>query len=409
MRLTGSALKKLFLALLLAAFAAAAWWVYRRSSELPEVAFTRVRSETLVSTLPTNGKVEPAEWQPVRADAPGLIEKLAVHEGQSVAEGAVIAELARPGVAAEIAAAQARVEQARADLAVVERGGRPAELAEIESSLLKQRTERDAAGRELEALQRLQARQAATGADVEAARTRVRQIDLEIEALDRRRKAIAAGQDKTASQARLREAEAALALARSRAAQSVIRAPIAGIVYGLAVRPGAYLQPGELIANVGRLETVRVRVYVDEPELGRVDVGQPVVITWDALPGKKWTGAVERKPSSIVALGSRQVGEVLCSIPNPGRELIPGTNVNAEIRTSTVRNALTIPKEALRREGGVQGVFVLRDGKLAWQPVTVGVTSITRAQVSGVAEGDPVALPGERPLRSGEAVKPLYL
>jgi len=51
---------------------------------------------------------------------------------------------------------------------------------------------------------------------------------------------------------------------------------------------------GDTAANVGRLDRLRVRVYVDEPELGRVAEGQPVTITWDALPGSsgagRWSG-----------------------------------------------------------------------------------------------------------------------
>ena len=56
-------------------------------------------------------------------------------------------------------------------------------------------------------------------------------------------------------------------------------------------------------------------------------VGQPVTITWTAQPGKRWKGTVEKGATDIIALGTRQVGEVLCTIDNPGRELVPGTNV----------------------------------------------------------------------------------
>ena len=136
-------------------------------------------------------------------------------------------------------------------------------------------------------------------------------------------------------------------LAQSHIAQTVIRAPIAGVVYDLAARPGVYLNIGDLVANVGQTGRLRVRVYVDEPELGRVAEGQPVTINWDALPGRAWQGTVERKPANIVPLGSRQVGEVLCTIDNPGRVLLPGTNVDAHIRTATVANALTIRKGML--------------------------------------------------------------
>ena len=64
------------------------------------------------------------------------------------------------------------------------------------------------------------------------------------------------------------------------------------------------MNAGDLIANVGRMDQLPVRVFVDEPELGRVEVGQPVTITWDALPGRQWDGRVERKPASIQTLGS---------------------------------------------------------------------------------------------------------
>ena len=66
--------------------------------------------------------------------------------------------------------------------------------------------------------------------------------------------------------------------------------------------------------------------------------------------------------------------------------------------------------EALRREGGAVGVFVLREGDtLAWQPVETGAASVTRVQVvKGLNDGDAVALPAERPLRAGMQVQPVY-
>jgi HlyD family secretion protein len=176
-------------------------------------------------------------------------------------------------------------------------------------------------------------------------------------------------------------------------------------VYGREVRAGAFVSPGDLIANVGRMDPLLVRVYVDEPELGRVAVGQPVTITWDALPGRQWLGHVDKKPVAVQALGSRQVGEVICSIPNPGRALIPGTNVNAEIRTAVVENALVIPKEALRHDSQGDYVFALQNGAVARRTVKKGISSITLVQISeGLAESDAVALPSDVPLNSGDRV-----
>jgi HlyD family secretion protein len=159
---------------------------------------------------------------------------------------------------------------------------------------------------------------------------------------------------------------------------------------------------------VGQLGRLRVRLYVDEPELGRVSEGQPVTITWEALTGKEWKGSVERKPGSIQPLGTRQVGEVICWIDNPGHQLIPGTNVDATIRTAVVENALVIPKETLRRD--TQGTFVFRlDGdKVERRAVKTGNSSISEVQVTeGLNPGDAVALPTDVPLKAGDRVTPL--
>ena len=72
---------------------AAGWWVYHRNNDAPQVPFAKVVRETLVSTLPTNGKVEPIEWEAVRVEEGGLVQKVPVQQGQSVARGATLAIL----------------------------------------------------------------------------------------------------------------------------------------------------------------------------------------------------------------------------------------------------------------------------------------------------------------------------
>jgi HlyD family secretion protein len=397
-------LKKLLLLLLLVVAAVIGWGVFRKTAP-PQVNFTRVKRETLVSTLPTNGKAEPFIWQAVRAETAGLVSQVAVREGGRVAKGAVLAAIADPSLAADVAAGEAKVAEARANLAALEAGGKPSELAGIENNLARARFDLQQHQKEYDALRRLAEKQAAVPVDVEAAHDKVRQSQIEIEGLENRRKSLVDRTEVAAARARLQDAEAALNLARQRASLNTLLAPMAGEIYGLAVRPGAYLNVGDTAANVGRLDRLRVRVYVDEPELGRVAEGQPVTITWDALPGKQWHGTVERKPASIQPLGSRQVGEVICSIENPGRELVPGANVNAEIRTAVVEGALVVPKETLRHDAQGDYVFALTGDTIARRPVKKGASSVTAVQVvQGLAEGDAVALPSDVPLKPGDRV-----
>ena len=131
-------------------------------------------------------------------------------------------------------------------------------------------------------------------------------------------------------------------------------------------------------------------------------------ITWDALSGKEWNGVVEKRPTQVISLGSRQVGEVLCTISNPMHQLIPGTNVNAFILTQVVQNALTIPKAAVRRDG-VVGVFLLQPGNtVKFQPIVTGASDALRVEViKGVSDSDAVAVASDQTLKNGAKVTPV--
>ena len=235
------------------------------------------------------------------------------------------------------------------------------------------------------------------------------QAKLQIDMYEKRRAALVNSSDRAAAQARFDDAQSTAKLAEAQIAQSTVRAPIDGTVYQFDLKPGAYLNPGDTVASIGRLDRVRVNVNVDEPDLGRVAKGMPVLITWIAMPGRHWDGEVDRTPTQIVPLGTRQVGEVVCVIRNPDRDLLPGTNVDVEIRAQTVDNAVAIPKEAVHSEHGQTGVYILKGDQIEWKKITLGVSNTTRTQVTeGVQPGDAVALFSEKPLRDGMPVKAVF-
>ena len=401
---------KWLLVVFLVLVAAGGVLLYLKSNGPEEYPFAKATVETLVSNLHTNGKAEPLEWAALRSEQSGRVETVLVHEGDIVPKGALLAQMASSQAEGELAAAQARMEQAKAQLEAVARGGKSAELAEIDSNLDRARFDYESARKEHESLGRLVAKGAAAPFEADRARERLEQRKLEIQALERKRKALVTAADRSVAEAQVREAETAAELARRRIERNRLLAPMAGTLYTLAVRPGSYLNPGDMVASVGHLDRMRVRVFVDEPELGRVALGQTVTITWDASAVKKnWSGTVERLAASVEPVGMRQVGEVLCTIENPDRDLVPGANVNVEIRSSVVPDALTIPKEALRREANETGVWALDGETIAWRQVRVGISSVTRTQVvSGLKAGEPVALPTEKPLRAGVRIRAIY-
>jgi HlyD family secretion protein len=399
-------LKKFLLVVVVLAVALTVWGVARKANTPPQVRFAKATRQTISNLLSTNGKVEPIDYIDVRVESPGLVKSVRVRNGDSVRKGQALAELSEPGLGQELEAATAREAQARAEMQTAEAGGPSSGLAEIDAGLNRARNDRAAAERNLESLQRLEQKQAAAAYDVEQARQAVASFDVQIKSLEQRRAALVGKGDLANLEAKVREAEAGVQRARDNIARDTITAPMDGTIYDLPARAGSYLDAGAPVASIGKLNPARVRVYVDEPELGRVTVGERVRITWDALPGKEWTGVVEKRPTEIVALGSRQVGEVLCTIDNPMRELLPGTNVNAFILTQVVEKALTVPKAAVRHENGT-GVYVLGpDSTLRWQAVGTGASDALRVEVvSGLNDGDAVAEAPEQSLKNGERVE----
>jgi len=403
-------LKRLYWLLLIPAILLGVFWMSQAKSSAPEIRFVKPRRETLISNLPTNGKVEPIEWAAVRVDAPGLVKRLLVQQGQTVARGALLAQLSEPGLTDQVSAAEARAAQARSDLDVLGKGGKSSELTEIDNSLTRLRFDRDQQAKEYGSLKRLYEKQAATMVEMQTAQARLHQFEIDIENLGKRRAALVSKSDVASGEARLREAQSTVRATQAKVSQGVIRSPLAGVVYSLPARLGSYLSPGDLVASVGQLDRLRVRVYVDEPELGRVAAGQSVRITWDAQPERTWKGTVDRLPTEITTLGTRQVGEVLCTIDNPDHQLVPGTNINAFIETSVNPGALTVPKEAVRREAGVVDVYVLENGDtVRRRTVGTGASSVTRTQVTaGLKEDENIALASDKVLKDGDKVKPVF-
>lgn len=394
------------LLLLLGSLGYIAWKLVEWRNQPPQVTFVRAMRETITSSVSTNGKVEPAEWAVARAETAGPVVRILVRLNQRVAAGAPLVEIDASEARADLASANAHIDQAQADIALFERGGRASDRAAIQSEIDSTQLQLKQARRNYQDEAGLESKQASTQQKVNEARDRVDQLEQQLASLEQRKSALVTPSDRDAAEARLRDAQAAREQAQLRIERSTVRAPLGGTVYRFDLKPGAYLNPGDEVAAIGRLDRVHVSVYVDEPDLGRVAVGKPVTITWDAMPGRQWTGTVDRMPVRIEELGTRQVGEVLCSIDNPDRDLLPGTNVTAVILSETVDDAITIPKEAIFREDGQNGVYLLEGDHVVWRPVTQGVNNVTRAQVFELKEGDPVALPSDGNLSDGMPVRP---
>lgn len=380
------------------------------SSRKPQatVRAATVGRQNLLDGISTNGKVQPADNFEAHAASGGVVRRILVKEGDQVKAGQLLLQLDDAEARANAAKALARLRAAQADLAGIHTGGTKEEVITTQAQLVKAHSDVNTAQRNLDALQRLEQRGSASPAEVDAGRTTLQNAQAQLNLLNEKLKSRYSQPEVVRIQADAAEAQAAYDAAVQSVDDDNIRAPRAGMVYSLPVHVGLYVNPGDLLVQVANLKLMEVRAYVDEPDIGRLAVGQRVVVTWDAMPGRKWSGTITRVPTTVIALGTRTVGEVRSEVENPDLKLIPNINVTVNIVSAERQNVLAVPREAIRQDDGQKYVYQVTEGHLERRNVQTGVSTLTHTEItSGVTDGELVALQAVNGslLHNGETVR----
>jgi HlyD family secretion protein len=397
----------------------AASGVASRSNAATQVRIETVGTRDLVAIVSATGWIEPHRKVDVQADLVGRITELRVAEGQMVRRGDILLridptqyEAAAQRARAVVSESSSREAQTRANVLQAQRAyDRLRALAEQDANLVSQQA-------------------------IEEAET---QLAVQRELL-------------TAAGFGVAQARAALGEAEDRLSKTVVRSPMDGIVTRLVVEEGEMAivstmdRAGSLLLTVADLSTMTAVVRVDETDMPRLTIGDSATLTIDAFRGQTFTGQVtEISHSSTRSPRQAQQGggtaqavdfEVRITLASPPVGLRSDLSTTAEIVTARRNGVLAIPiialtvrekapSEALPNEapaaaaaaadaatsGDQEGVFVVREGKVQFMPVQVGIAGRGYFEaVSGVVEGDSVvAGPYEtvRTLTDGKAVRAL--
>src|SRR6202049_1249364 len=373
-----------------------AYVLVRLSGREPVVKIAAVMPvrDNLVSSISSNGKVEPISPFVMRAPLDTFVEKVTGVEGQSVKKGQLLVELNVRDARAQLDDAEARLLRARDELRAAQGGGKADEAARVAADLAKAQGDRDRLLRNHDALQRLIEKQAATRDELAAndlalsnAQAEVKRLSASKQEFEHRVK-LDAG--RTALQ--VQQIQSEIASLRAKVASARITAPTDGTLYSLPVKTGDYVKTGDLLAEMADLRRVRVRAFIDEPELGGLVPNEAVKITRDALPNWCWEGRTKVIPKQVVQHGTRSVGELLCAVDNQRLELLPNINVDVKIHSNESTNVLTVPRAAVDAESGHRYVFVvnktaLGTSRLLRREIQLGIADWTNFEViSGVME-----------------------
>lgn len=349
----------------------------------------RARRQDLVIPVLCDGVLEPGAGGEVRASQPATVASLPVRDGARVAAGEVLLTLSNPDLAE-------RARGSRSDAAAL---SAELEAGRSESRALSEETARRR--RTLESDERLLRAGAITRETRDADAAALSDAEAKLRGAEARVRSLAGN----GGSSRLALAERSASDLEREAGALTVRAPAAGVVYGLPRRVGTRVETGDVLASIADPSARRVRIRIDEPDLPRIARGERMTVTFDGLPGRRWEGRVVEVAAGLREEAGRRVGDVSGEIEDRDALLPGNASVNVSIVTAERRGALVIPRSAVFRDGPRRIVYVPESGKARRREVSIGLLGPTEAEVtSGLREGDRVILPGAAPLADGAPV-----
>ena len=368
----------------------------KKGNKATDVRIETVGRRDLVSTVTASGRIDAKTSVEVSADITGRITHIAVKEGDLVQKGQFLIQIDPTTYQAAVSRAEALVASSQA------------QLVQTQATV-------DQAQRALTRAQELQ-RSGSTLISPEA----VEQSQTAFEV---------ATANNNSSRAQVEQARAGLQEARDNLSKTRLVAPMAGRVVRLPVEEGEVAVPGTfsretaLLMTIADLSVVLAKVKVDETDVVRLHMGDSVQVSIDAFPDTTFTGRVTKISNSAQLTATETAGgstdravdfDVEITLDNPPTDIRPDLSATAKIVTDTRKNALALPIIALTvrqnervpnesvegqpaptdtfpgdKKREAEGVFVVRDDLVFFQPVKVGIAGEEHFEIlTGLKEGD---------------------
>ena len=421
--------------------------IYRNRNNLPAVSVETIRARDLDAIVSASGKIQPKRQINISATTMGRVTRLAVQEGERVKAGQFLLEIDPRSLAGQIERGEAGVAAAR-------------------SSLQEATTAVDQARATLELAQQTLRRQQDLAKDGLTTREALERAQNDVTVRESELKT--RQQEVQTREQQIKQEQAALSTTRYNLSQVTISSPMDGIVTrrnieeGENVVVGTMNNAGTVLLTVADMSAIQAEVEVDETEIPTVSIGQAAVVTIDAVPDRMFKGHVTDIGNSPVqaatqnnaAAGQGQATnfKVVVAIDDPVPDVRPGFTCTAEITTATRKSAVAVPIQSLavremlfdekgtlvheppppvqRRLFGTpapatpqtpsdpppgqsrketEGVFVIRDTRVVFVPVMVGIAGERYFEVlSGLKPGDQVVtgpFDSVRQIADGSSVK----
>jgi HlyD family secretion protein len=427
--------------------------VHQSGKNVATVQTGKALRQDLATVVSASGEIKPKTYVNVGANAFGKITHLYVKEGDHVKKGQLLAQLENVQSSADVNANEASLQAAQTDAIASEAGRKTAQ-----ADLVRAQADYDRNKLDWERAQSLYKDGLISKSDFDSRKNAWATADAGL-VQAQSRVAQAKAQNDSAER-HIAQAKATLTHYADLLQKTTYPAPFNGVVTNLPVREGETVvigiqnAQGSTLMTIADMSVITAEVKVDETDIVNVKLGQPSEVTIDAIPKKVFHGTVsEIGDNAIVRSSGLSTSQqttaseeakdfkVVVTLMDAPKDLRPGLSTTAKITTATRGNALSVPIQALtlrtkdqieaqnnppgsvhaaapaanevasknKKDDEVQGVFVIRNKKAIFVPVTTGITGTTDIEIlDGLKEGDEVITGSYkilRTLRPGSGVK----
>ena len=426
--------------------------VYQSGKNLVTVQTGKVQRQDLATVVSASGEIKPKTYVNIGANAFGKITHLYVREGDQVKKGQLLVQLENVQSSADVNANDAALEAAQTDAIAAD-----ASLKTAQADVQRAQADYDRNKLDWERAQSLFKDGLIAKSDFDSRKNAWATADAGLVQAQSRVDQAKAQNDSAAKH--VTQARANLTRVTDVLQKTSYNAPYDGVVTNLPVREGESVvigiqnAMGSTLMTIADMSVITAEVKVDETDIVNVHLGQPAEVTIDAIPKKIFHGKVSEIGDNAIVRSSgvstsqqttaseeAKDFKVVVTLTDPPSDLRPGLSSTAKITTATRSNALAVPIQALtlrskeqveqqnnppgsvhaaapaakevaskKKDDDMQGVFVVRNKKALFVPVSTGITGTTDIEVvDGLKEGDEVITGSYkvlRTLRPGSSVK----
>jgi HlyD family secretion protein len=367
----------------------------------PVEAHEAIRGD-LVQTVVASGRIITPQRLSVGAVVTEHVARIPVNEGQKVRKGDVLIELDDRDERAALEQSKASVAQAEAKVRQLRELALPAAeqtLVQAQATALqaRQQFDRMKSLRERGFVVQSQLDDAQRALDIAESQLRAARLQVETNK--------STGSDFALAQTALDQARANLRVAQVKLDQTVIKAPVNGILIARNVEVGDVVQPGKDLMVLAPAGETQVDVMIDERQLSRLALEQKALGSADAFPDQRFAAELVYINPAVDPL--RGSVEVKLRVPEPPAYLVQDMTASVDIEVARRADTVYVPTETVREANGTQPwVLVIRGFRAVRQAVKLGLRGDGRIEIlDGVEAGDRLIPATNALVKAGQRVR----